>query len=56
VAKLAAYGSARREIDEIRVALLKTAKMKGKTNAEAELWADERLRRLLRAMEEESDE
>lgn len=55
VPKLAAYGSARREIDEIRVALLKTAKMKGKTN-EAELWADERLRRLLRAMEDESDE
>jgi hypothetical protein len=53
IATLEAYGTSQREMTELRRELMKLARTKGKTDAQAELWADAELRRLAALFEED---
>jgi hypothetical protein len=53
IATLEAYGTSRKEMKAIRGDLVKMAKNKGKTDAQAQKWADTKLRRLAQLFEEE---
>jgi hypothetical protein len=55
ISALEAYGTSRKEMNAIRRDLLKMAKAKGKTDGQAQQWADAKLRRFA-ALFEESDE
>jgi hypothetical protein len=53
LSKLEAYGTSQRDVNSIRRELLKVAQRKGKTETEAELYADRVLQRLLALMEKD---